>query len=454
VDPADAALAAVRAVHFGSVMLLFGQLVYILTVSPRREPAPGFRSAVAACVLAAFVTAILWVLLEAPRMSGVAYPQALQAEILSTIVTQTRFGNIALLRLALLSALAVLLIRRERFAFCAAIAALLLLTISASGHAAAEAGAEGLVHFLVDSVHLLAAAAWLGALVPFVLYLRHAAREHPDSQSGAHQATVRFSSLGIGCVALLLFSGVLNASYTVSLPLSAALGSEYGRLLALKVGAFIAILLLAAVNRTILMPRIPLAGKDDMDSARAMRWLVRNSLAETLLGFGIVAIVGLLGITAPAAHVHAAEPGSHNHESDASHHAEPRSGAYVPGLGEIMSLQQMRHAKLWLAGAARNWELADYELGELKEGFEAAASLYPAHEGVPVGEMMAKLTPAPLAAIGDAIQARNESDFRKSFDALTAACNACHQAANHGFIRIGRPRSPPFGNQIFAPARK
>ena len=32
-----------------------------------------------------------------------------------------------------------------------------------------------------------------------------------------------------------------------------------------------------------------------------------------------------------------------------------RSDAYVPGLGEIMSLQQMRHAKLWLAGQAENW---------------------------------------------------------------------------------------------------
>jgi hypothetical protein len=32
--------------------------------------------------------------------------------------------------------------------------------------------------------------------------------------------------------------------------------------------------------------------------------------------------------------------------------------AYAPGLGEIMSLQQMRHVKLWLAGQARNWKLA------------------------------------------------------------------------------------------------
>src|SRR5690242_1138313 len=40
---------------------------------------------------------------------------------------------------------------------------------------------------------------------------------------------------------------------------------------------------------------------------------------------------------------------------------QPAAGeAYVPGLGEMMTLQQMRHVKLWLAGEAGNWELAGY----------------------------------------------------------------------------------------------
>src|SRR4029077_11684379 len=41
-----------------------------------------------------------------------------------------------------------------------------------------------------------------------------------------------------------------------------------------------------------------------------------------------------------------------------------------PGLGEIMTLQQLRHIKLWFAGRAGNWPLADYEMSELNEGFE------------------------------------------------------------------------------------
>ena len=156
---------------------------------------------------------------------------------------------------------------------------------------------------------------------------------------------------------------------------------------------------------------------------------MRNPLREFKLRLGVITVVALLTLATPA---EAAQP-------------EP----YVPGLGEIMTLQQMRHAKLWFAGAARNWPLADYELDELKEGFEDAAKLHPVHEGVPVGDMIAKLTTGPLQGISAAISKKDTAAFAQAFDRLTAACNSCHQAANHGFIRIGRPTSPPFGNQIF-----
>ena len=39
-----------------------------------------------------------------------------------------------------------------------------------------------------------------------------------------------------------------------------------------------------------------------------------------------------------------------------------------------MTLTQMRHAKLWFAGQAANWSLAAYELDELNEGMQDAAT--------------------------------------------------------------------------------
>src|SRR5436305_14074433 len=64
---------------------------------------------------------------------------------------------------------------------------------------------------------------------------------------------------------------------------------------------------------------------------------------------------------------------------------------FSPGLGEIMTLQQMRHLKLWLAGAARNWQLAAYELDELKEGFDDVAKYFPTKDGIPLGQMVAAI---------------------------------------------------------------
>lgn len=127
---------------------------------------------------------------------------------------------------------------------------------------------------------------------------------------------------------------------------------------------------------------------------------------------------------------------------------------FAPGLGEIMTLQQIRHAKLWLAGGASNWPLAGYELDELREGFDDAARLHATHEGVPVAKLIAGLTPAPLDALEKAIAGKNAAQFRTAFDRLSAACNACHMAAKKEFIRIVRPRSSAFPNQEFRPAPK
>ena len=61
---------------------------------------------------------------------------------------------------------------------------------------------------------------------------------------------------------------------------------------------------------------------------------------------------------------------------------EPKA-PYVPGLGEFMSSAQTHHAKLWFAGTVGNWELAAYELDEIKETFDGAARLYPTDKNIP-----------------------------------------------------------------------
>jgi hypothetical protein len=130
--------------------------------------------------------------------------------------------------------------------------------------------------------------------------------------------------------------------------------------------------------------------------------------------------------------------------------SEQTESAYVPGMGEIMATTQMRHAKLWLAGQARNWELADYELDEIKEGFEDAVKYHPIFKGVPVSGMLDKFTSSALNELDHAVHQKNGAQFEKSFDDLTIACNSCHVAAGHGYIVIKRPVSRlQYSNQKF-----
>jgi len=119
--------------------------------------------------------------------------------------------------------------------------------------------------------------------------------------------------------------------------------------------------------------------------------------------------------------------------------AEP----YQPGLGEIMALQQMRHTKLWFAGRAGNWPLADYEIGELNEGFDDVNKLLG-------GDTVEKEVGAQIAALQKVIDGKDRAAFARAFDRLTAGCNSCHHQLERGFIHIRRPTTLPYSDQSFA----
>ncbi len=125
--------------------------------------------------------------------------------------------------------------------------------------------------------------------------------------------------------------------------------------------------------------------------------------------------------------------------------------AYTPGLAEFMLATQARHTKLWLAGSAGNWDLADYEIDELKEGLEDAIKFVPTYKDMPVGKMAETIIMAPIAEVERAIKAKDRAKFSGAYDKLTEACNSCHAAANRPFIVVQRPSGSPFPNQSFAP---
>jgi hypothetical protein len=124
----------------------------------------------------------------------------------------------------------------------------------------------------------------------------------------------------------------------------------------------------------------------------------------------------------------------------------PAPAADVPGLGEIMTLQQLRHIKLWFAGRASNWPLADYEVGELNEGFEDVAKLLG-------GDTVDKMVGASVKALQKAVDEKNRAAFIAAYDNLSAGCNNCHRTLDHAFIAIQRPTGLPYSDQKFTPQK-
>jgi hypothetical protein len=119
--------------------------------------------------------------------------------------------------------------------------------------------------------------------------------------------------------------------------------------------------------------------------------------------------------------------------------------SYKPGLGEFMSNIQLHHAKLWFAGINQNWELADFEIHEIKESLEDIQKYQSGREET---KMISIIYP-PLDSVKSAIENKNLKSFKSSFTLLTNTCNSCHQAAKFEFNKVTIPDSPPFSNQGF-----
>jgi putative copper resistance protein D len=335
-------MVVVRAVHMAATVLTAGAFAFEFLVVRRayaEEQASAckdierwLRLAGGWGVSLALVSWLIWLALVAASMSGGMLAQALSAEVLRSVLTRTTFGQVWMLRFALMVVLAgKLFVLRRRGGtdgpalglVGAWVAAGLLVTLAWVGHAVGTDRSMRPFHLTADALHLLGAGLWLGALVPLLLGLGRARTSRaPAWQALAAVATRRFSTLGVFAVATLLVTGLTNAWFLVgSLP--ALIDTPYGRLVSTKVVLFAIIVLIAAFNRVKLMPRLTAGGdRDDMSQA-ALERLWRNVIAEICLGAIILAIVGGLGTMPPSFHKH--DPVQHHMHAGVANHTEPGS---------------------------------------------------------------------------------------------------------------------------------
>lgn len=294
-------LIAARAVHFGATAILAGAMFFDVAIA---RPVLGARQAKD---FARTVDRLLWWSLALALLSGAVWAVLLAAKIgdasiervfsdgtLRTLLTETRFGHVWIARAAFGLVIAVVMAYRRGLWLGGAAAALMLGYLAFVGHAGARPGAIAWLQIVADMVHLLAAGFWLGGLSALALLL---AKSRGGGIVPAPSAAVvsRFSMFGIGAVGLLLLTGAINTwlltDSVFNLP-----SSDYGRLLLIKIGLFVAMVAFACVNRWYWSPRLPAPG--------AVAAIRRNAWLELGFGLAVICIVGALGTLPPPLHQH------------------------------------------------------------------------------------------------------------------------------------------------------
>src|SRR5215510_183691 len=167
-------------------------------------------------------------------------------------VLDTRYGKVALLRLALLALafpLLRMLLHADRAlprwwpAPAAVVAVGLAATPGLGGHA--STGEHVGLALVSDTLHVLAMACWLGGLVMLVAVVL--VTPLPD---GLRVAVNRFSSLALGAITVLVVTGAFQAWRQVG-SLEALRDTDFGRLLLAKLVLVAAIVVAAAFSREI-----------------------------------------------------------------------------------------------------------------------------------------------------------------------------------------------------------
>jgi len=133
----------------------------------------------------------------------------------------------------------------------------------------------------------------------------------PESVDAARTATVRFSTLGIVSVGTLIVTGAIN-TWCLAGSVAALTETDYGLLLLGKIALFLVMVVIAAVNRLRLTPRL-VRSVSRAAALGALRRISRNTLIEVVAGAAVIAIVAVLGVTPPG-EIEEAMPHAHHHD--------------------------------------------------------------------------------------------------------------------------------------------
>jgi putative copper resistance protein D len=299
----DAPLVIARWLHFVSLSIAFGASLFPFYAMPGKL-ASSFPIAgrterlIKFCAYLALASGVLWVA-DVIAEIGDGPIGLVDPATLSGFLFETDFGPTWIVKLALLLGFAVCVTipargthATIRHSLIAALAAGALSSQAWLGHAAMANGGKFGMELAAYIVHVLAAAAWIGALVPLALLSSRPAYACPKAIAAYCEILTRFSKVGVGLVLAILATAVANAAYRLA-SLTELTTTLYGLVILAKAALFLAMLAIAAANRWLFLPNVPQTGP------HAIAVLRRTIISEQALAALVLLAAAILGILAP-----------------------------------------------------------------------------------------------------------------------------------------------------------
>lgn len=118
-----------------------------------------------------------------------------------------------------------------------------------------------------------------------------------------------------------------------------------------------------------------------------------------------------------------------------------RVAKHLRGFDTAMVETGYRYGELYWAGQDDNWDFARYQLEKLRTAVGNGV------ERRPKRARSALALDVALVSLEEAIVLRDAVAFRGRFDALTSACNTCHEQERAPFVHVRPPsvRTSPAG---------
>lgn len=297
----DWPLVAVRLGVYLSIGTLFGLAAFGIHAlrAGERENSLALRGWLAATAGMGLVLSACWLVLLSSSMADLP-AWSVDHTAIDAVLTGSAIGTAWKVRIIALLIAGVTVIRNRWLPLTVLASAVALATLAWTGHGSIDEGTVGWVHLGADILHLIASAAWMGALLGLVLLVvRPIVRIDTEHLELTHRALHGFGTIGTMVVATLVVTGLVNSWLMVGVDYVATLpATRYGQLLIAKLALFTLMLGLAALNRFRLTPAFE-RSIAEASHAGALRKL---RLSLTIEATSIVAILGLvawLGTLAP-----------------------------------------------------------------------------------------------------------------------------------------------------------